>query len=148
VVCCRQNPNKDSFSKCFEKAGKGTPTTPLPRQPSVAAAAAQAAASSGGGSPIASEKARLDRLKQLPSTPEGGESEARPMTPGSGGGGAAAAVEATGSGGALFTLKELQDGCPDGVKANAKEDALNDAEFAGVAWQPFAHHIAALTSHS
>jgi hypothetical protein len=70
------------------------------------------------------------------------------MTPGSGGGGAAAAVEATGSGGALFTLKELQDGCPDGVKANAKEDALNDAEFAGVAWQPFAHHIAALTSHS
>ena len=46
------------------------------------------------------------------------------------------------------TLKELQDGCPDGVKANAKEDALNDAEFAGVAWQPFAHHIAALTSHS
>ena len=39
IYPCRQNPNKDSYTKCFDAAGRGTPTTPRPRVPVSAATA-------------------------------------------------------------------------------------------------------------
>ena len=70
-----QNPNKEHFGKCFEAAGKGTPTTPLPR----AAAADRAETAAGGAnSPIAAEKARLARMSRMSPKSAGG---AVPMTP-------------------------------------------------------------------
>ena len=129
---CRQNPNKDAFTKCFDTAGKGTPTTPTPRQ-SKAAATEAVAAAGGAASPIAAEKARLDRMKNFP-----GDNE-RPMTPtntttGSiGEDGKAleefkhAVKEVELENRVVFTLKELQAGCPvrchgtDGTKFSIRD---------------------------
>lgn len=119
-----QNPNKDSFTKCFDTAGKGTPTTPTPRQSK--AAATETVAAAGGASPITAEKARLDRLKKLPDDDE------RPIPPNDptsatvGGDGQAleefkhAVKEVELENRVVCTLKELQAGCP--VRCHETDD--------------------------
>jgi hypothetical protein len=98
-------------------AGKGTPTTPTPRQSK--AANTEAVAAAGGDSPIAAEKARLDRMKKLPGDDERPMTPKDPITAGTAGGDGKALEEFKHAvkeveleNRVICTLKELQSGCP------------------------------------
>lgn len=57
----RQNPNKDSFTKCFDSAGRGTPTTPRPRPTSTPAPTKAKATTSLQGRLVALEAVQLEQ---------------------------------------------------------------------------------------